>query len=75
MAHIGFDGSQEEIDEVKSYYKAKGYRTASAFLRKVVHQYMTMYAVKTQECTFSGILKEVAELKTIVNKLLKEKRQ
>ena len=72
MALIGFTDTPERVADIKAYYTAKGYRTASGFLRKVVIQYMTAYPVRAQECTTKTILSLIPELKELVKQIIRE---
>ena len=69
---IGFSGTDKEIEEIKAYYKAKGYRTGASFLRKIIYQYMTTYPVRSQECAFTGGLRSTPELKKLIRTIVKE---
>ncbi len=69
---IGFSGTNKEIEEIKTYYKAKGYRTGASFLRKIIYQYMTTYPVRSQECASPGGLESVLKLKKLIRTIVKE---
>ena len=73
MPSLSFDDSRERIDYIKNYYKAKGFKTGAAFLRKVVDQYIRSHALKVRDCTNHGIIKPGREyLKSLIKEVLQE---
>ena len=73
MPSLSFDDSRERIDYIKNYYKAKGFKTGAAFLRKVVDQYIRSHALKAQDCTNQGITETGREyLKSLIREVLQE---
>ena len=72
MASIGFTDTPERLSDIKAYYTAKGYRTASGFLRKLISQEMRRYPVKAQDFTIKSTLGSIPELKELVKQIIRE---